>query len=34
MGLHRYGYRHEARRIARRFVMLVINKFRRTGLLF
>ncbi|MFZ2281232.1 MAG: trehalase family glycosidase [Prosthecobacter sp.] len=34
MGLHRYGYRHEARRIARRFVTLVINEFRRTGLLF
>jgi hypothetical protein len=34
MGLHRYGYRNEARRIARRFVTFVINEFRRTGLLF
>lgn len=34
MGLHRYGYRHEARRIARRFVTLVTNEFRRTGMLF
>lgn len=34
MGLHRYGYRHEARRIARRFVTLVTNEFTRTGQLF
>lgn len=34
MGLHRYGYRTEARRIARRFVSLVTAEFCRTGLLF
>ena len=34
MGLHRYGYRQEARRIARRFVTLVTSEFRRTGHLF
>ncbi len=34
MGLHRYGYRHEARRIARRFVTLVTSEFCRTGQLY
>lgn len=34
MGLHRYGYRVEARRIARRFVTTVCQEFRRTGQLF
>lgn len=34
MGLHRYGYRQEARRIARRFVSLVTAEFCRTGTLF
>lgn len=34
MGLHRYGYRAEARRIASRFVSLVSSEFRRTGQLF
>ena len=34
MGLHRYGYRQEARRIARRFVSVVTAEFIRTGLLF
>lgn len=33
-GLHRYGYRQEARRIARRFVTLVTSEFSRTGQLF
>lgn len=34
MGLNRYGYRSEARRLARRFVTLVSDEFRRTGLIF
>ena len=34
MGLNRYGYRTEAKRIARRFVSLVCAEFRRTGTLF
>ena len=34
MGLHRYGYRAEARSIARRFVSLVTSEFCRTGMLF
>lgn len=34
MGLNRYGYRHEARDIARRFVSVVTTEFRRTGQLF
>lgn len=34
MGLHRYGYRQEARRIARRFVTVVTDEFTRTGRLF
>jgi alpha,alpha-trehalase len=34
MGLNRYGYRAEAKRLARRFVSLVVSEFRRTGTLF
>lgn len=34
MGLNRYGYRAEAKRLARRFVSLVASEFRRTGTLF
>lgn len=34
MGLHRYGFRQEARRIARRFVTIVTDEFVRTGQLF
>ena len=34
MGLHRYGYRQEARRIARRFVTVITQEFVRTGQLF
>ncbi len=34
MGLHRYGYRTEARQVARRFVTLVSSEFQRTGTLF
>ena len=34
MGLDRYGFQTEARRIARRFVTLVAAEFRRTGKLF
>lgn len=34
MGLNRYGYRTDAKRLARRFVSLVISEFRRTGTLF
>ena len=34
MGLNRYGYRADARRLARRFVSLVSSEFHRTGTLF
>ncbi|MGV3662184.1 MAG: trehalase family glycosidase [Prosthecobacter sp.] len=34
MALNRYGYRAEARRLARRFVSTVAGEFRRTGQLF
>jgi alpha,alpha-trehalase len=34
MGLNRYGYRVEAKRLAKRYISLVIAEFRRTGTLY